>query len=78
MQKPTQHYTRFLLFLLGTTILLTLISGLVFNLTLSLMIVLLVVQSLVLAAVWLWHQANWQATGDEWWQDDDASGWRGY
>jgi hypothetical protein len=24
----------------------------------------------------MWMNAN--ATGDEWWQDNDASGWRGY
>jgi hypothetical protein len=30
---------------------------------------------LLLAGV-LWHNANQRADGDEWWQDDDPSGWR--
>jgi len=28
--------------------------------------------------MWLWYQANLRANDGEWWQDDEASGWRGY
>ena len=37
-----------------------------------------VIAGLILATVLLWSYANRQATGSEWWQDDTASGWRGY
>ena len=35
------------------------------------------VGALILGSVALWCYANKDADGSEWWQDDDASGWRG-
>ncbi|MEZ4591274.1 MAG: hypothetical protein R3D55_09030 [Chloroflexota bacterium] len=78
MPHLKRRNTRFFLFLIGGAILLTLTLGLIFHLNITLVTVLLVVQGLIFAALWLWHQANRQATGSEWWQDDEASGWRGY
>jgi uncharacterized membrane protein YjjP (DUF1212 family) len=37
-----------------------------------------VIGSLVFASAALWQHASAHATGQEWWQDDSASGWRGY
>ncbi len=34
--------------------------------------------SLIFAAMALWAFANRHTVGSEWWQDDTASGWRGY
>lgn len=33
---------------------------------------------LISATMAMWVYANNRADGSEWWQDDDASGWRGY
>lgn len=78
MQQSKQRNTRFLLFIMGGAICLTLALGLGFQLAITLITVLLIVEGLIFAALGLWHQANRQATGDEWWQDDEASGWRGH
>ena len=37
-----------------------------------------VVAAIVSGAMALWRHANADADGSEWWQDDSASGWRGY
>ena len=39
---------------------------------------LLVVLGIIFAAMALWAYANRKVDGSEWWQDDSASGWRGY
>jgi len=39
---------------------------------------LVIVLSLIFASMALWAHANRKADGSEWWQDDSASGWRGY
>ena len=78
MKRSTNRTRRFLLFLVGGAMPVILILGMVFRLPPSLITVLILVLGLMLAAMWLWYQANLDATGDEWWQDDQASGWRGY
>ena len=78
MPHLKRRNTGFLLVLIGGAFLLTLTLGLVFHPDITLITILLIVQGLICAAIWLWHQANRQATGAEWWQDDEASGWRGY
>lgn len=78
MQQSRRRNTRFFLFVIGGAIPLTLILGLVFDLATTLITVLLIVEGLTFMATWLWYQANHRATGEEWWQDDHASGWRGY
>lgn len=44
----------------------------------SYIIIFLIIAGLILGTVLLWQHANNRATGSEWWQDDSASGWRGY
>jgi len=78
MNKSTHRKRRWLLFLIGGAMLVTLALGIVFQLSTVLITVLLLVLGMILAAMWLWYQANRRASGDEWWQDDEASGWRGY
>jgi len=78
MKKSSKRNGRFLLFLIGGAMPIMLILGLIFRFSIVLLTVLLLVMGLILAAMWLWYQANQQASGDEWWQDDEASGWRGY
>ena len=50
----------------------------IFHLSQSVIVPLVVVLGLVLGAVALWARANKNADGSEWWQDDESSGWRGY
>ncbi|MCB8945529.1 MAG: hypothetical protein H6658_17405 [Ardenticatenaceae bacterium] len=42
------------------------------------LIIFAVIAGLIVAAISLWQYANRQVDGTEWWQDNDASGWRGY
>jgi hypothetical protein len=44
----------------------------------ALSIPLVIVLSLIFASMVLWSYANRETDGSEWWQDDSASGWRGY
>lgn len=78
MKESKNRTLRFFLFLVGGAMPFTLILGLIFRLSTVLITVLLIVLGMILAAMWLWYQANLRASGDEWWQDDEASGWRGY
>jgi len=39
---------------------------------------LLIILGLIFGSMALWAYANRNADGSEWWQDDSASGWRGY
>lgn len=56
----------------------TIILGTLFALPQAALVTLVIVLSLTLATMTLWAYANRRATGSEWWQDDHASGWRGY
>lgn len=78
MNRSGNRLRRFLLFLVGGALPVILTIGILLHLSPSLLTSLMVVLGLILAAMWLWYQANLDATGDEWWQDDQASGWRGY
>lgn len=78
MEKSKKHLRRWPLFLIGAAMLIVLAAGIIFQLSTALITVLLLIMGMILAAMWLWYQANLQASGDEWWQDDEASGWRGY
>ncbi len=78
MKRSANRIRRFLLFLVGGAIPVLLAIGMVLHLSPALLTAIVVVLGLILAAMWLWYQANRNATGDEWWQDDEASGWRGY
>jgi uncharacterized membrane protein HdeD (DUF308 family) len=52
--------------------------GIMFHLSQAFLVPLLTIVVLFLGAFLLWSRANEDADGSEWWQDDDASGWRGY
>lgn len=78
MKHSPHRIRRFLLFLVGGAMPVTLTIGIIFQLSPALVTAIILVLGLILAAMWLWYQANLRATGDEWWQDDQASGWRGY
>lgn len=78
MKESKNRTRRFLLFLVGGAMPVTLTLGIIFQLSTVLITALLLAIGMIFAAMWLWHQANLRARGDEWWQDDEASGWRGY
>ncbi|MCB9455154.1 MAG: hypothetical protein H6671_04105 [Anaerolineaceae bacterium] len=40
--------------------------------------VIMLLAVLVAGTMGIWMRANAKANGDEWWQDDSSSGWRGY
>lgn len=54
--------------------------GLVLSSVLPLEFAVIIVMGTILVSgtMAIWMHASEQATGDEWWQDDDCSGWRGY
>lgn len=71
-----QHLWR--LILVGSVIPLTIILGNRFQLSQQVIILIVLVAALVFGAMAMWMRANADATGEEWWQDDSSSGWRGY
>lgn len=78
MQRIAQWKKHWLLGVVGGAIPAVLILGSYFHLSQILLIPLIVVLSLVFTSMALWSYANQKADGSEWWQDDSASGWRGY
>ena len=78
MKQATKQRHAWLLVLLGGIIPLTLILGNQFNIPQRFIIPIVVVVALVFGAWALWMRANTNASGNEWWQDDSSSGWRGY
>jgi hypothetical protein len=52
--------------------------AILFHLGQTFLVPLITIVVLLLGTVLLWSNANKHADGSEWWQDDDASGWRGY
>lgn len=79
-QPQTSHPKQrwWLLILIGGIVPITLILGNVYDISNRLIIGIVVITTLIFASMWLWMHANANANGDEWWQDDSASGWRGY
>ena len=75
-QKNSKNYLGVVL--LAGLIPVTLLLGNYYHLSLSLILVAVILESLLWASSTLWAYANKHATGSDWWQDDDASGWRGY
>lgn len=63
---------------MGGIVLLTILLDNVRNLSQTAVILIVVVGSFLCSANAIWYHAVNNVTGDEWWQDDDASGWRGY
>jgi hypothetical protein len=66
------------LLLVGSMIPATIILSSYFVWLQPLSIPLVIILGLIFTAMTLWAYANRKANGSEWWQDDSASGWRGY
>lgn len=67
-----------LLRLVGVSIPTAVVLGVVFHVAQRFVVPFVVVAALLFGAMLLWSYANKETKGTEWWQDDDASGWRGY
>ena len=78
MKQSAKRQRWWLLILVGGLIPLIIIIGSQFNIPQRFILPVIVVGALVFGAMALWIRANANATGDEWWQDDSSSGWRGY
>ena len=76
--KQVTKRSWWLLVLPGGFIALDFILGNVYSILSRITIPLFLIALLVLSAMMMWARATAHATGDEWWQDDSASGWRGY
>lgn len=66
------------LILVGGMIPAVIILSMDFHLPKAVSITLVIFLSLAFLAMALWSYAHKKANGSEWWQDDSASGWRGY
>lgn len=66
------------LILVGGAIPTVIILSSLFNWPKRAFIPIVVILSLIFATLALWAYANRKVDGSEWWQDEDASGWRGY
>jgi hypothetical protein len=62
----------------GATITVSVVLGVDFGIPRTIIIVIALIGGLIFGSMALWKYANAHATGDEWWQDDSCSGWRGY
>ena len=78
MKQIASKKTHLLNVLTGGAIPVVLILNSYFGLPDELTIALLIFLSLIFGSMALWAYANGRADGSEWWQDDSASGWRGY
>jgi hypothetical protein len=78
MKRKTNKKRRLLMILTGGAIPALLVMSRVFGLPDRFTIPLVIFIGLIFGSISLWSYANRQATGSEWWQDDSASGWRGY
>lgn len=79
MKAKTRRKGYMVLFLIIGAIPASILLENYFGVPASISIPLLVVLSLFCGTVALWSFANRHTDGkDRWWQDDNASGWRGY
>ncbi|MCA9900912.1 MAG: hypothetical protein KC433_22140 [Anaerolineales bacterium] len=78
MKKIVSNKTYRRFALVGGLIPLLLILNIYYGLPDIVFVVLFIFLSLIFGSMALWVYANRHADGSEWWQDDSASGWRGY
>lgn len=78
MEPSSKRQHWWLLILIGGLIPLVLMLDSQFDIPQRFTIPVVVIAGLIFGAMALWMRANVHATGDEWWQDDSSSGWRGY
>lgn len=77
--KSVAKWKKYLpLILVGGAIPTILILGNFFAVRQAVVIVVVISLGLIFGTMALWTYANRKANGSEWWQDDSASGWRGY
>ena len=77
MNRQMKHINLAMVLLAGM-ILTAVVLGHYLGIPHAFIIIFIIVAGLVLGALSLWRHANQHASGSEWWQDDSASGWRGY
>ncbi|MBZ0297739.1 MAG: SoxR reducing system RseC family protein [Anaerolineae bacterium] len=63
---------------LGVALIAGMVLGFDFGASQTLLVVLLVIGGLAFGTMALWRYASTRATGDEWWQDESFTDWRGY
>jgi hypothetical protein len=78
MMNRQMRRINFVIVLLGGMVLSAVVLGSYLNIPYAFILIFVIVTGLVLGTVSLWRYANQHADGSEWWQDDSASGWRGY
>ena len=62
----------------GAAIVVSIVLGIDFGVSRTLIIAIALIGGLIFSSMVLWKYAKVHAIGDEWWQDDSCSGWRGY
>lgn len=77
-QVKNSQKNSWLLILMGGSIPVAFILGAILNISQDIVVIYVVIMALLSGATAIWQHANQNASGDEWWQDDSASGWRGY
>lgn len=78
MKQLANRKTNLLTILAGGAIPMVIVLDNYFTLPDEFTVVLVVFLSFIFGSAVLWAFANRHADGSEWWQDDSASGWRGY
>lgn len=78
MRKKVWWKKYYLLILLGGAIPTVMLLSSLFSWPKRAIIPIIVILGLLFAAFTLWTYANREADGSEWWQDESASGWRGF
>ena len=68
----------FFLVTLGLSIPGAIVVGYIFRIPMRFIIIYVMFAALAFGWLALWTHANRNADGTEWWQDDNASSWRGY
>ncbi len=77
-QVKNSQKNSWLLILMGGSIPVAFVLGALLNISQDIVVIYVVIMALLSGAAAIWQHANQNASGDEWWQDDSASGWRGY
>lgn len=78
MKTKTRWKKYWPLILVGGMIPAVVVLSIYFDFPQTVTILLLIILGLIFGSMALWSYANRDANGSEWWQDDNASGWRGY
>ncbi len=77
MKQKKKRRNYLMLVLLGVIMVVLMALGHFTAVPTRFLVVLETVDGIWFGALALWCYANGRANGSEWWQDDEASGWRG-